>query len=195
MRVRTWTMLAVITAASLAACSKPAAPPAAPSATASAAPPAAPASPTSAEVPHRKAGLWRQTMTMEGMSQAMPATEICLDDAAQAKLSMIGRGMGKGRCDPPQFARNPDGSFNFTANCDMGPDGRSVTTGTFTGDFNSSYKGVIDTKMTGGPAAANGDHRMTIAAEWVGPCAPDQKPGDMIMPGGMKMNMLNRPGG
>jgi hypothetical protein len=30
---------------------------------------------------------------------------------------------------------------------------------------------------------------MTIAAKWLGACHADQKPGDMIMPGGIKMNL------
>jgi hypothetical protein len=30
---------------------------------------------------------------------------------------------------------------------------------------------------------------MVVAAKWLGPCHADQKPGDMIMPGGVKMNL------
>ena len=30
-------------------------------------------------------------------------------------------------------------------------------------------------------------------AKWLGPCAADQKPGDMIMPNGMKLNIQNLP--
>jgi hypothetical protein len=30
----------------------------------------------------------------------------------------------------------------------------------------------------------------TISAQWLGPCAADQKPGDMIMPNGVKMNII-----
>ena len=30
---------------------------------------------------------------------------------------------------------------------------------------------------------------MTIEAKWTGPCKSDQKPGDVIMPNGMKMNV------
>jgi hypothetical protein len=29
---------------------------------------------------------------------------------------------------------------------------------------------------------------MTINAKWLGPCKPGQKPGDIVMPGGMKIN-------
>jgi hypothetical protein len=32
---------------------------------------------------------------------------------------------------------------------------------------------------------------MTMTAKWLGPCAAGQRPGDMIMPNGMKMNILD----
>jgi len=32
-----------------------------------------------------------------------------------------------------------------------------------------------------------------IQARWVGPCKADQKPGDMILPNGMKINVNDRP--
>jgi hypothetical protein len=32
---------------------------------------------------------------------------------------------------------------------------------------------------------------MTMAAKWLGPCTADQKPGDMIMGNGTKINILD----
>ena len=29
----------------------------------------------------------------------------------------------------------------------------------------------------------------TIEAKWLGACKPDQKPGDIVMPGGFKLNI------
>ncbi|QUD89216.1 DUF3617 domain-containing protein [Phenylobacterium montanum] len=194
--MRPWILAALSFAAltPLAGCNRPVVASSAAPAAASAAVSAAPA-PQAAAYPHRKAGLWRQTMSMAG-GPAMPATEMCLDDASQAKLSMVGQEMSRNHCSPPQFTRNPDGSFSFTASCDMGEAGRSTTTGTVTGDFNSSYQTMIDSKITGAAtAAANGEHKMTMTATWLGPCTADQKPGDMIMSNGMKMNMLDRAGG
>ena len=34
---------------------------------------------------------------------------------------------------------------------------------------------------------------MTIEAKWIGPCKPDQKPGDIVMANGVKMNVLEMP--
>jgi hypothetical protein len=33
------------------------------------------------------------------------------------------------------------------------------------------------------------ENLMLIDARWTGPCQPDQQPGDMIMPNGMKINI------
>ena len=40
-----------------------------------------------------------------------------------------------------------------------------------------------------------GQSVVTLKAKWLGPRAADQKPGDVIMPNGMKMNILNMPKG
>ena len=40
-------------------------------------------------------------------------------------------------------------------------------------------------------AAPGGGTQMTIAAKWLGPCAAGQKPGDVMMGNGMKMNVLD----
>ena len=44
----------------------------------------------------------------------------------------------------------------------------------------------------GRPGAAR-DTTSKIEAKWVGPCKPDQKPGDIMMPGGRKMNVMEMP--
>ncbi len=57
-----------------------------------------------------------------------------------------------------------------------------------TGDFNSAYTVKSTSHSEGGPAACTMS-RQTIEAKWLGACKPDQKPGDIVMPGGFKMNI------
>jgi hypothetical protein len=58
------------------------------------------------------------------------------------------------------------------------------------GDFSSAYTVKSTSHIQGGPAGAAGrDTTTTIEAKWVGACKPDQKPGDIVMPGGFKMNV------
>ncbi len=45
----------------------------------------------------------------------------------------------------------------------------------------------IHLAQRGRPAAVPRDSTTTIEAKWLGACKSDQKPGDIVMPGGMKM--------
>ena len=75
--------------------------------------------------------------------------------------------------------------------------GAAITTthGVITGSFDSAYTMKISSRREGGPAipgmAAGGKSNMTIEAKHVGPCQAGQKPGDIMMGNGMKMNVLD----
>jgi hypothetical protein len=56
-----------------------------------------------------------------------------------------------------------------------------------TGSFDTDYTMVI----TSQGEAVSAPRTTTMSAKWLGPCAADQKPGDVIMPNGMKMNLLD----
>jgi len=142
------------------------------------------------QLPHQKPGLWRTTMAVEGVSRPMPATEMCLDAATEARMAVWSKSARDGKCSTNQFTRNPDGSISFKTACALGPGGNRVDSGTIVGDFNAAYKVSIDSTTTGAAVPSiNGEHRMSIAATWVGACAPGQKGGDVIMPDGRTMNM------
>lgn len=195
MRVLILAGMTGVALASLAACNKPA-PSAAGGAQTSqtaAAPAAASNSISLQDLPHRKAGLWRQTMTMTGVDRAMPAIEACTDAASEAKLSLLGQHKSKDLCQSQQFSRNLDGSISFNVSCDQGVHGKTVSSGVITGDYNSSYQIAMDSKTTGASLPqANTERKMTITATWTGPCAPGQRGGDMIMPNGQKINLTDR---
>jgi hypothetical protein len=58
-----------------------------------------------------------------------------------------------------------------------------------TGDFQSAYDVTITSKIEGGPAGMPENSNITQHAQWTGDCANGLQPGDMLMPGGMKMNI------
>jgi hypothetical protein len=58
-----------------------------------------------------------------------------------------------------------------------------------TGDFNSAYTVRSTSHSERGPSALPRDSTTTIEAKWLGACKGDQKPGDIMMPGGIKMNV------
>ena len=57
------------------------------------------------------------------------------------------------------------------------------------GDFNSGYTVKSTSHSERGPTGVPRDSTTTIEAKWLGACKADQKAGDIMMPGGMKMNI------
>jgi hypothetical protein len=158
-------------------------------ATVAAGPPSGPL--TAGQIPHRKPGLWKQTIAMDGAAAGPGFTELCVDAASEAQMSMAAQNIPGAHCEAPQFTRNLDGTLTFTGSCDMGSNGKVQTTGTLKGDFNSGYTATIASTTSGSPVPAmNGAHTMVITAVWTGPCAPGQVGGDMILANGMKVNPL-----
>ena len=195
MRVLIVTALAGVALVCLAACNKhPAAGDAAASSGASvASAPAAPAGPVTIQsIPHRKPGLWSQTMTMSGAPSQMPSLKICVDEASEAKTSLLVQQNRDSKCGSPQLTRNLDGSITFTTHCDMGAVGKIDTSGTVKGDFNSAYTVDMTSTTTGGAAGVSATQHIALTATRVGDCAPGQTGGDIILANGMKLNALHQ---
>ncbi|MBS0335112.1 MAG: hypothetical protein JSS35_20280 [Proteobacteria bacterium] len=183
--------------AGLAACSKKtetAATGTAANATATApAPAAAPAG--AAGFPNRKAGLWEQTVSSDQFHQTM---KMCLDEATDAKMKVWGSEMraGKTDCSEQKVTPRMGGGWEFHAVCNMGESGTVTSDGQASGDFNSHYTVDVTSTTSGSPMAqANGVHKIKMEATWKGPCPADMKGGDMVLPGGMKINMVDAAAG
>ena len=169
----------------LAACSKkPASAPDAATATAPVAAnaPAAPMTP-----PERKAGLWEQKVSTAGMTQV---SRICFSNEVNEKMTLWGQQGGKDICAQQSVTPTP-GGWKFSSTCNMGSGGTITSSGEAKGDFGTHYTVDIKSSTTGAAAPQmNGQHAMTLEATWKGPCPADFKPGDMELPGGMKINIL-----
>jgi hypothetical protein len=178
-------VLGVVSLALLSACSNK------PQSTGATVSPPAPM--TVADLPQRKAGLWRQTVKLAGVDKTLPAVEACTDAASEAKLNLLGQHKSKDLCQQQDFARNPDGSIAFKVSCNSGPRvGATVSTGLITGDFNSKYRIAMDSKTTGAPLPQmNTERKITLTATWTGPCTPGQRGGDVILADGHKFNLTD----
>ncbi|MGH6966041.1 MAG: DUF3617 domain-containing protein [Phenylobacterium sp.] len=169
----------------LAACSKK--PASAPDASSAAAPAAASAPAAPPTLPERKAGLWEQKMSTAGMTQV---SRICFSDEVNEKMTLWGQQGGDDMCSTKSVTPTA-GGWKFSSTCNMGSGGTITSSGEAKGDFGTHYTVDIKSSTTGAAAPQmNGDHAMTLEATWKGPCPADFKPGDMELPGGMKINML-----
>jgi hypothetical protein len=170
----------------LAACSKKPDTAKAPEAAGSATTAATPAAPALTP-PERKAGLWEQKVSTSGMTQV---SRICFSDEVNKNMTLWGQQGGKDMCAEQSMTPTP-GGWKFSSTCNMGSGGTIVSTGEAKGDFGSHY--TVNVKSTTSGAGApqmNGEHAMTVEATWKGPCPAGFKPGDMELPGGIKVNML-----
>jgi hypothetical protein len=154
----------------------------------------APAATASAPMtpPARKPGLWSQTVTTAGVTQTM---KICFDAAVDKRMAVYGQAVGQDRCQK-NVVTPVAGGWRFESVCDMGSGGKTSTTGEAKGDFASRYevKAVTETRGAEAPQM-NGRHEMALTAAWEGPCPAGMKPGDMQLPGGMTINMMQAAGG
>ena len=151
----------------------------------------APVAPTPATWPKRKPGLWTQTMNLkaQGFSRGF---RFCIDEATDQKLGVNAQGADT-HCQQKSMARGLDGSWTVVSACDMGAAGQTVSTVHVSGDFNTRY--VMDlTSTTTGAAqpALNGEHKMSMTAEWSGACPAGWTGGDVEMPGGRRINLVTK---
>ena len=137
------------------------------------------------DYPTRKAGLWELTMTMTtGRTMTMSQ---CTDPSIDKDMIANANPSKQQACTRSELQKTATG-YASDANCKFG--GMSMTSHTeVSGDFNSAYNVTVTSHNSGAPAGMPADNNMTIAAKWVGPCKADQTPGDIVMPGGMKMNV------
>jgi hypothetical protein len=139
-----------------------------------------------AELPARKAGLWEMTTTSSG--RTIPIKQ-CVDAATDQAMQENAGPTSQRSCSKRNEQKSGD-TTTVDSVCTI--DGKTLTHHmVITGSFDSGYTMTITTQGDGIPAARN----LTIVAKWVGPCAADQKPGDMIMQNGMKINMVEKRAG
>jgi hypothetical protein len=144
-------------------------------------PPQSGASGPSSHMPARKAGFWIQTMTHDGKPGRMGEMRMCIDSATDAKLSMIGRQLGKAPC-PRTVTRRADGAYSFISTCKMGRAGVITSRGVASGDFSSSYRVHSESDVSGarfGPM--NGHHVTDVEGRYLGACPPGMAPGDITI--------------
>lgn len=146
------------------------------------------AAPARAEVqlPLRKAGLWDIKVDHEGGRMPGVAVQQCTSEAVDRVFTSDFAPSAKQNCSKANIQKNATG-YVMDSVCTMA--GATVTSHAETsGDFDSAYTVKVTSRSKGGKLGSH-DSKVTIAAKWAGPCKEGQEPGDVVMPGGFKMNM------
>ena len=140
------------------------------------------------DLPARKAGLWEIKMILENRNTPPTVMQHCIDAATDKEMNSVGANQ-RSECSKQEVTRAGD-TIVVDSVCQMGP--TNVTShGVVSGNFDSAYTVKVTSKREGGRAIAGvpAETIMTIEAKWLGACKADQKPGDMMMGNGMKMNI------
>jgi hypothetical protein len=141
--------------------------------------------------PSRKAGLWEMRMSGVAGPGGGMVVQHCIDAATDKAMQEFGASQPKmNRKACQEEMRNEAGKLLVHRTvCKEGTD--TVTSNiVVSGDFDSSYR-VQSTTTYDPPRKAGKEIDVVVDAKWLGACAAGQKPGDMVMPGGMKMNIVD----
>jgi hypothetical protein len=139
-----------------------------------------------AEIPVRKAGLWEMRVIRAGSPLPEMTMQHCTDETADKEMSTGLGPAAKDVCSKNDIQKTATGYVTDSV-CSIA--GASIASHSeITGDFNSAYTVKATAHTEHGPAAVPRDSTTTIEAKWLGACKPDQKPGDIMMPGGFKLN-------
>jgi hypothetical protein len=136
-----------------------------------------------ADLPHRKAGLWEVKTHLDKAARNDATSQICIDAATDEMTMMIAGPLAQEVCPKIDVQRSGD-TVTIDAACTLG--GKAATSHTvMTGSFDSAYTMVATVQSD---ALPGGTMTISGSATWLGPCAADQKPGDMII-GNVKLNI------
>jgi hypothetical protein len=139
------------------------------------------------ELPVRKAGLWEMKTLRTGSPVPEMTVQHCTDATTDKEMASTFSPVSKEMCSKQDVQKTATGYVSDSV-CSVA--GMSITShAEISGDFNSAYTVKSTSHTDRGPATAPRDSTATIEAKWLGACKPDQKPGDILMPGGVKMNL------
>jgi hypothetical protein len=115
----------------------------------------------------------------------------CIDAETDKLMNSVGGNMRQEMCSKQDMQRVGN-TIVVDSVCQIGP--MTMTShAVITGDFNSAYTVKVTSKRAGGPstpgAPPDGTTNMTLDAKWQSACKPDQRPGDVIMADGRKINI------
>jgi hypothetical protein len=139
------------------------------------------------DMPPRKAGLWGFKATTESSRKSVRNFQQCID--ATTDQAMNDFDGGSRPCSKRELQRSGN-TITIDTVCNSGA-GRKITHVDITGDFDSAYTVKMNVKHEAGPNTITvpRESTTTVEATWLGPCTADQKPGDMILGNGLKMNI------
>jgi hypothetical protein len=139
------------------------------------------------ELPIRKPGLWEIKIKLTGGAAPTAMMRHCTDAATDPQMSTMFNPLAPLPCAAKDVQKH-DNRFTIDSVCRT--DDKTVTQHSdVSGDFATSYTVVTETKTQEGPDSEPSVTNMTLEGHYLGACKAEQKPGDVVMAGGLKVNV------
>ena len=154
--------------------------------------------PRLSSLPVRKDGLWEVLVRSDdlvlqstGRASPKPVTVRQCTNAAAEPIMLMSIVPGQEDCHERKVRRRGSGAearYEITTVCYV-HDHRVDTQMQLQGDLQSAYHGSFQTKFPKTPL--NNTGRMVFEGRWLGGCAAGQRPGDMLLPNGVTVNVVD----
>ena len=145
-------------------------------------------------LPTRKPGLWALTVMDIGehAGAARPATvKQCTSRVDDAQL-LLSVAPGQENCEQPKVRRTREG-YRIDTACSV-HDVPVRSRFELSGNLQQRYEGHYEVQYgpQGSPGSRPRVEARRFAGQWLGACPADMKPGDLVLPNGVKVNGLAR---
>ena len=134
----------------------------------------------------RKPGLWEVKTSIDNAKAPVRVVRQCIDPSTDVMLQSVAGPFNPAACESRDVQRAAD-TTTIDFKCTVA--GKPATAhSVVTGSLDSAYTMTVAAQSD---AIANGKMVMTMDGKWLGACAADQKPGDVILSNGVKINILD----
>jgi hypothetical protein len=138
----------------------------------------------SSELPSRKPGLWEVKTRIESVNAPALVIRQCIDAATDRMLQSIAGPFNLASC-PERNVQSTASSTTIDFKCTVG--GKPATAHSLiSGSLDSAYTMIVTSQSD---KSAGGSMTMTMEGKWLGACAADQRPGDIVLSNGVKINV------
>ena len=137
-----------------------------------------------AEQLSRQPGLWEVKTTLDNSSASARVVKQCIDAATDGLSQSIAGPFSAAVCPDRKVQRSAD-AITVDSTCSIAGKPASAHA-IITGSFDSAYTMKVTAE---GALLPGGKMTMTMEGNWLGACAADQRPGDIIMANGVKINI------
>jgi hypothetical protein len=137
-----------------------------------------------AEQLSRKPGLWEVKTTLDNTSAPPRMVKQCIDAATDELSQSIAGPFSAAVCPERKVQRSSD-AVTVDSTCSIAGKPASAHA-VVTGSLDSAYTMKVAAE---GDLLPGGEMAMTMEGKWLGACAADQRPGDVIMGNGVKINI------